>query len=136
MAFSGKNKIRVRYSYVDNKKIERVQRTIDLLAYGSLFLDICIALVTFLSLMNFSSGEVIMVPIHYILTAVVGMSLISGAMLLYLKHNERMMARLYQMKYKIKIPMPSARKRYSWRWTLRQKFYRARESIKRSLNIG
>ena len=120
MAF--KNDYKKRYSYVNNQRIVKIQRAIDLLAYGSLFLDICIALITSLSLLNITTGEHIMVPIHYILTAVVAMSLISIGMLLYMKHYERIMAELLRIKCKIRMPLSSPRTRYSLRWTIRRRW--------------
>ena len=110
-----------KYSYVNDQRIVKIQRTIDLLAYGSLFLDVCIALLTSLSLANIRTGEQLMVPIHYTLTAVVLMSLTSIGMLLYLKHYERIMAEFLRMKCRIKMPLTSPRMRYSLRWTLRDK---------------
>jgi len=91
-----------RYSYTKRKNITKMQRTIDLLAYGSLFLDVCIALVTTLSLLEITSGEFILVPIHYLLTSVVVMSLLSGGMLVYLRHNEKIMEDMLRVKYKIR----------------------------------
>jgi hypothetical protein len=91
-----------RYSYVGNKRIESLRRAIDIFAYGSLLLDICIAVVTTLSIFNITTGEFVLVPINYLLTSVVIMSLVSGGMLLYVKHYERMMAEMLKIKYKIK----------------------------------
>ena len=116
-----KKKPQMRYSYVNNKRMVKIQQTINMLAYGSLALDVCIAAVTALSLLNITTGEFVLVPIHYMLTSVVVMSLISGSMLLYLKHYERIMAEFLRMKYKIKLPVPSLRTRYSLKWTIRRK---------------
>ena len=110
-----------RYSYVNNKRIVKIHRAIDMLAYGSLALDVCIAFITALTLLNITTGELILVPIHYILTIVVVLSLISGGMLLYLRHYERLMAKFLRIKYKIRIPLPTPRARFSLRWTLRRK---------------
>ena len=118
MALGGSYK--KKYSYVNDQRIVKIQRTIDLLAYGSLFLDVCIALLTSLSLANIRAGEQLMVPIHYTLTAVVVMSLTSIGMLLYLKHYERIMAEFLRMKCRIKMPLTSPRMRHSLRWTMRQ----------------
>lgn len=111
-----------RYSYVNNKRMVKIQRAIDTLAYGSLILDVCIAFVTALSLLNITTGEFILVPIHYLLTAVVVMSLASVGMLLYLKHYERLMAEFLRMKYKIKVQLPSARARYTLKWAIKRKW--------------
>lgn len=69
------------YSYTTNKKAEKLHRTIDLLAYGSLTLDICIAFITLLSLSKIRAGEQFLVPIQYLLTMVVVMSIAAGAMI-------------------------------------------------------
>lgn len=111
-----------KYSYVNNQRIVKIQQAIDLLAYGSLFLDICIALITSLSLANISMGEEVMGTIHYTLTAVVIMSLISIGLLLYMKHYERLMAEFLRIKYKVKLPIPSARTRHSLKWSMRLKW--------------
>jgi hypothetical protein len=113
-------KSKIKYSYMKNKNIQKIERTIDFLAYGSLLLDVCIAFITALSLLNITTGEFILVPIHYMLTAVVAMSLTSGAMLVYLRHYERIMAEILRMKYRIKIPGTSERERYTMRWKLRK----------------
>lgn len=111
-----------RYSYVNNKKIKKLQRTIDLMAYGSLLLDIFIAIITGMSLFNITSGEAALVPIHYMLTLVVIMSLASGGLLLYIKHYEKVMAELLRIKYKIKIGwIPSPRTRHGWKWYIKRK---------------
>jgi len=120
-----------RYSYTNNKKIEKLQRTIDMLAYGSLFLDICIAFITTMSLLKIARGEFILESINYLLTSVVAMSLISGGMLLYLKHYEKLMTEFLRIKYKIRMPLPSPYVRYSFKWKLRRKW----EKFKRSLGI-
>ena len=92
-----------RYSYTNNKRIHRIQKTMDMLAYGSLLLDVCIAAVTALSILEIRTGEMMLVPIHYMLTSVVAMSLLSGSMLLYLKHNERIMEDILRIKYRVSM---------------------------------
>jgi hypothetical protein len=111
----------VKYSYLTNKRISNIQRAINMLAYGSLVLDVLIAIVTTLSLLNITTGEFVLVPIHYMLTSVVVMSLISGGMLLYLKHYERIITELLRIKYKVRLPMPSPRTRYSLKWAINRK---------------
>ena len=109
-----------KYSYVNNKKIRKIQRTMNTLAYGSLFLDICIAIVTALSLFKISTGEFVLIPIHYMLTSVVIMSLLSGSMLLYLRHNEKIMEDILRIKYKVRIMSNKSKPSYA----LRQRFKR------------
>ena len=102
-----------------------------MLAYGSLFLDICIAFITTMSLLKIARGEFILESINYLLTSVVAMSLVSGGMLLYLKHYERIMTEFLRLKYKIRMPLPLPYVRYSFKWKLRRKW----EKFKRSLGI-
>jgi len=127
----GRNSTR-RYSYIGNKRMQKLQKTIDMLAYGSLLLDIFIALITALSLLNITTGELILVPIHYMLTAVVLMSLVSGGMLLYLRHYENIMTEFLRIKYKIKMPLPSPRTRYTILWAIRRKLRKIYNSLRYS----
>lgn len=110
-----------KYSYVTNKKIRKLQRTIDLLAYGSLTLDVCIAFITLLSLSKISAGEQILVPIQYLLTLVVVMSLAAGAMIFYLRYYESLVADFLRVRYKIKTRFPdlSRKKRFRKSWNLK-----------------
>jgi hypothetical protein len=120
-----------KYSYVNNQRIVKIQRTIDLLAYGSLLLDVCIAAITFLSLINIKAGEQMLGTIHFTLTAVVVMSLTSFSMLLYMKHYERIMAEVLRIKCRIKLPLTSPRLRYSLKWTLRDRWKKLRKFLGR-----
>ena len=127
-----KNMKSSRYSFVKNRNMEKIQRAIDMLAYGSLFLDVCIALITALSLLNITTGEFIMIPIHYLLTIVVILSLISGGMLVYLRHYEKIREEITRMKYKMKIPKPSERSKYSMKW----KFDRLKEKYVKNIFVS
>jgi len=111
-----------KYSYAKRKKILKMQKMIDMLAYGSLFLDVCIALVTALSLLKISTGEFVLVPIHYLLTSVVIMSLLSGGMLVYLRHNEKIMEDMLRVKYKIREFSSKNKPSYTFRQRIGQRF--------------
>lgn len=126
---------RKKYSYINNKRIKKIRRSINLLGYGSLFLDICIEFISVLSLLNITTGKYILVPIHYMLTSVIILSLISIGMFLYLKHYERLMVEFLRMKYKIKLPIPSPRTRYSLKWTIKWTMRRKWKNLKKFLGL-
>jgi ABC-type transport system involved in multi-copper enzyme maturation permease subunit len=69
----------------------RVRKTLDRLAYASLVLDVCIAVITTLSLLGASETQYLLVPINYLLTIVVVLSVIMFVVLLLLKSQERKM---------------------------------------------
>lgn len=121
----------LQYNYVNNKNIERINSTIDRLAYASLLLDVCIALMTGLSIFGISNPDSIMVPIHYLLTAVVVMSLVSGGMLLYLRHQEKIMSEIIRMRCRIKMPKQTTRGQMTIKWKIR----RAKKEI-RNIFLG
>ena len=66
----------------------RVRKTLDRLAYASLVLDICIAAVTSLSLLGSGGTEKLLIPISYLLTIVVILSVIMFVVLVFLKVKE------------------------------------------------
>lgn len=80
-------------------KIERLKKTIDRVAYGSLILDICIAIVTSLSILGIGNTELILMPINYMLTIVVVLSIGLFVTLIVLKHEENIFDRLLMRKY-------------------------------------
>lgn len=67
----------------------KVRKTLDRLAYASLVLDICIAAVTTLSIFGESETKTLLVPINYLLTLVVVLSLVMFVLLLLLRSKER-----------------------------------------------
>jgi magnesium-transporting ATPase (P-type) len=73
------------------QRIQRLRRTIDYLAYGSLVLDICITILTLLSLFQQFNQASILVPVNYLLTIVVIVSVASASLLVYLKHEEKLL---------------------------------------------
>jgi hypothetical protein len=68
---------------------KRVRRTLDRLAYASLVLDICIAIITALSLIGVNEGKNFLVPVNYLLTIVVALSVMMFAVLILLRTKER-----------------------------------------------
>ena len=67
----------------------RVRKTLDRLAYASLVLDICIAIITALSIFDVGSPQHLLVPINYLLTIVVALSVVMFVVLLLLRSKER-----------------------------------------------
>ena len=81
------------------KRIEQVRKTLDYLAYASLFFDICIAAITSMSIIGFGGNRTLfLIPINYLLTGVVILSLVSFATLLILKHEETILVKLLRIK--------------------------------------
>ncbi len=68
---------------------EKVRRTLDRLAYTSLFLDVCIAVVTLYATLAEESPGRLLAPVSYVLTAVVVLSMALLLVLIGLKVKER-----------------------------------------------
>lgn len=66
----------------------RVRKTLDRLAYASLVLDVCIAVITTLTFFDVKNTRPLLVPIDYLLTVVVLLSVIMFAVLVVLKWTE------------------------------------------------
>lgn len=68
----------------------RIKKTLDRLAYASLVLDICIALVTTFTILDHGSNpQPLLFPIDYLLTIVVALSIIMFVVLLLFRSMER-----------------------------------------------
>ncbi|HYB75461.1 MAG TPA: hypothetical protein VEC08_00735 [Nitrososphaerales archaeon] len=68
--------------------MQRVRKTLDRLAYASLVLDICIAIITSLSILGVNEGQHFLIPINYLLTLVVVLSVAMFIVLLAFKAKE------------------------------------------------
>ena len=68
---------------------EDVRRTLDRLAYASLILDICIAGITGLTVLDAHFTKRLLVPADYVLSAVVVLSAALFAVLIAMKAKER-----------------------------------------------
>jgi len=68
----------------------RARKTLDRLAYASLVLDICIAIITTLSILDVGSPQHLLVPINYLLTIVVALSIIMFVVLLLFRSREKL----------------------------------------------
>ena len=67
---------------------ERVKRTLDRLAYASLFLDVCIAVITSLTVLDAQLFRRLLLPASYVLSVVVFLSVALFFVLLVLKSKE------------------------------------------------
>jgi len=67
----------------------RVRRTLDTLAYASLILDSCVAVITTFSVMGNHSPQQFLVPVNYLLTIVVILSVALFIVLVLLKLVEQ-----------------------------------------------
>ena len=67
----------------------KARKTLDRLAYASLVLDVCIAIITTFSILGKSGTQYLLVPVNYLLTIVVVLSVIMFVILLLLKSKER-----------------------------------------------
>lgn len=68
---------------------ERVKRTLDRLAYASLFLDICIAVITSLTVLDAQLFKGLLLPASYVLSSVVFLSVALFFVLLLLRSKEK-----------------------------------------------
>ena len=71
----------------------RVRKALDRLAYISLALDICIAAITTLGLLDVGGARPLLVPINYLLTIVVVLSVIMFVVLILLRSKEKLAAK-------------------------------------------
>lgn len=84
-------------------KIEKIRKTLDMVAYTSLILDICIAMITFLSILKISYPGPVLVTINYMLTVIVILSIGLFITLFVMTHERTILDKLnrkYQFKYK------------------------------------
>ena len=72
---------------------EGVKRTLDRLAYASLFLDICIAVITGLTVLDSRFTNRLLLPADYVLSAVVVLSVALFIVLIVMKSKERLSLR-------------------------------------------
>ena len=100
-------------------KIERIRRLIDKIAYYSLLIDIAIAVLTTVSILHLGDITQLMIPVNYILSAVVLLSLSLFVALFALKHEEKILDTMLNRKYKfgkIKLsPMHKVRMKLIYR---------------------
>lgn len=67
----------------------RVKKTLDRLAYASLILDTCIAIITSFTLIGVNEPKEFLWPVNYLLTLVVVLSVATFIVLLLLRATER-----------------------------------------------
>lgn len=83
----------------------KLKKFIDWLAYGSLLLDICIAIITLSSMFYPVGIETYLGPVNIALSIVVVFSIISAGMVVGIKFYEEMLLRSFMIKVRIKNHM-------------------------------
>ena len=71
------------------QKIERMKKWMNRIAYGSLLLDITIAIITLLTIWQIGNPKTILAPVEYMLTIVVVLSVGLGSLIILLEHYEK-----------------------------------------------
>lgn len=71
-------------------KTDNIRKMLDRLAYASLILDVCIAVITLLTILDIQESQRLLMPINYLLTIVVILSVILFVVLLLLKSKEKL----------------------------------------------
>lgn len=79
-------------NFTRQQQIAKTRKIMDIIVYSSSLVDIAIALLVTLSSFHIGNPEVFMMPISYILTATVALTVIMGGLLMYLKHYESVLA--------------------------------------------
>jgi len=92
------------------EKIAKIRKMIDKLAYLSLALDILIAIISSLILLGIQNSKFLLLPISYMLSFVVFLSIFLFLVLLWFKHQEKILDLILQRKYRY-IPETSFRKK-------------------------
>ena len=89
-------------NFTENKheKIKKVRKTIKIATYCSLVLDVCTAIVTTMSILNIGNPGPFLMPLNYMLTIVVALSIGLFITLVFLRHQESILDKLLQGKYR------------------------------------
>jgi len=98
-------------------KIIKLRRLIHNLAYGSLILDILIAIITSLSIFQISNPTFLLGPINVMLTIVVILSIGSGILIITFEHYEKILLKTLHIKERIKdkiAVLVSSRNKYKF----------------------
>lgn len=102
----------------NSEKILRLRKLIHNLAYGSLVLDICIAIITSLSIFQISAPGALLMPVNIMLTIVVILSIGAGILTITLEHYEKILLRTLNIKDRIKDKISAlinSRKKYHFK---------------------
>ncbi|MFP3289083.1 MAG: hypothetical protein RXO35_01490 [Candidatus Micrarchaeota archaeon] len=98
----------MRYSTL--KKIEKIKKLLEYIAYGSLGFDAGISVVTLASLHLYAKElNLILKYLNYGLTAVVLLSVFLFLVLLVMSHYEKMIERFLELKFRMKIKRKNKR---------------------------
>ncbi|MFP3278934.1 MAG: hypothetical protein RXP92_01330 [Candidatus Micrarchaeota archaeon] len=98
----------MRYSTL--KKIEKIKKLLEYIAYGSLGFDAGISVVTLVSLHLYAKElDLILKYLNYGLTAVVLLSVFLFLILLVMSHYEKMIESFLELKFRMKIKRKNKR---------------------------
>ena len=90
--------------YSTLKRIEKIRRLLEYIAYGSLGFDAGIAVVTLVSLHIYAKElNLVLKYLNYGLTAVVLLSVFLFLVLLVISHYEKMIESFLDLKFKMKV---------------------------------
>lgn len=73
-------------------QVEKTKRMMDIIVYSSSAIDIVIAILVTVSYLKLGDTKFILVPVEYMLTATVALTIVLGILLMYMKHYESMLA--------------------------------------------
>jgi len=98
----------MRYSTL--KKVEKIKKLLEYIAYGSLGFDAGISVVTLVSLHLYAKElDLILKYLNYGLTAVVLLSVFLFLVLLVMSHYEKMIERFLELKFRMKVKKKNKR---------------------------
>ena len=86
--------------YVTNR--EKMKKLMDWLAYGSLFMDICITIITVSSLYYPSNLEQYLGRVNIILSVIVILSIVSAVLMIGSKIYEQLLFRTLGLRFKVR----------------------------------
>ncbi len=89
-------------SLAKEQRIERLKKTMDFIAYGSLGLDIMISAITVLSMYHIGNPSVYLGPINLLLTAVVALTILLAITIVTMIHYEHVYVRLTDIHVRVK----------------------------------
>ncbi|TAL47584.1 hypothetical protein EPN87_02600 [archaeon] len=79
-------------NFTRQQQIAKTKKLMDIIVYSSSVIDIAIAILVTLSYFHIGSPEAFLMPIGYVLTVTVALTVIMGGLLIYLKHYESVLA--------------------------------------------
>jgi len=75
--------------FIPRERVKRLKKILDILVYSSAIIDILIFLVTTYALFSHSSLEPMVLPLNILLSIIVILTIVMGALLIFLRHYEK-----------------------------------------------